>query len=132
MKVILLAAALLMLGAAAEPAKKVAADDAALAAAIDGRIAGKTSFCVDQSRLSGPQVINDRTILYRQSGKRIWISRLTDDCPWLNGDPILIVETYGVQLCRHDRFQVQPRSSPIASAYCFFGDFTPYDRPSNP
>ncbi len=121
-------AAMLTLGAAAASATTVPSDDAALATATAGRTAGKTSFCVNQTRLGGPQIINNRTIIYRQSGKRIWISRLTDNCPALQGDPILIVETYGTQLCRHDRFQVQQRSSPIASAYCFFGDFTPYDR----
>ncbi len=119
-------------GAANSATRDSAADERALAKAIDGRTAGKSSFCIDQSRLNGPEVIDQRTIVYRQSGRRIWVSRLNDSCPWLHGDPILVVYTYGTQLCRHDRFEVLQRGSPIPSGFCFFGDFTPYDRAPKP
>lgn len=105
------------------------ADDQALARALDGRIAGKAEHCIDQRRVTGPESFGDRTVLYRQSGRRVWINQLRDRCPFLSGDQIIVVETYGLQLCRHDRFAVYTRSSPIPSGYCYLGDFTPYDRP---
>ncbi len=78
--------------------------------------------------MNGPESFGDRTIVYRQSGRRIWVSKLRDGCPWLRGDRTLIVESFGTQVCHNDQFRVLPRGSAIASGSCFFGTFTPYDR----
>ncbi len=78
--------------------------------------------------MNGPESFGDRTIVYRQSGRRIWVSKLREGCPWLRGDRTLIVESFGTQVCQNDQFRVLPRGSLIASGSCFFGTFTPYDR----
>ena len=105
---------------------------AELSAALAGRTAGKAQNCIDQSRVQGPEAIGDRTVIYRQSGRRIWLSTLQSSCPALRGDRTLIVESYGLQICRQDRFQVLPRGSAIPLGFCYFGPFTPYDRDPAP
>lgn len=125
-------ATMLPLASAAATTAGVAEDDAAVARAIAGRTAGKPSLCIDQARLNGPEIINGRTIIYRQSGRRIWVSRLKEECRWLQGDPILVAQSSGSQLCRNDRFDVLQRNSPNPAGFCLFGDFVPYDRVDHP
>ena len=41
----------------------------------------------------------------------------------------MIVDVYGGQLCRNDRFRLVEPGLSIPSAYCRFSGFTPYDKP---
>ena len=127
-RLILAAASLSIAACATASTRDTSADDRQLAQAIDGRVAGKPQNCIEISRVQGPEAIGDRTVVYRQSGRRVWISHLQEACPALRGDRILIVRSFGNQICRLDRFDLVSRDSPIPSGFCFFGDFTPYDR----
>lgn len=99
-----------------------------LAKELAGRAPGKPVDCIDQSRLMGPVIIDERTILYRESGRRVWRNDLPGECRGLRPLSTLIVELYGSQLCRNDHFRTLEPGSTIPSAYCRFGSFTPYDR----
>lgn len=102
------------------------------AAAIDqllaGRVAGKPQDCVALSRIDGPQIIDHQTLLYTQSGRRVWRNDLPSACPGLHADDIVIVEAFGANLCRGDHFRTVSRSGSIPSAPCRLGIFTPYDK----
>lgn len=101
-----------------------------LARALEGRVAGTPVNCVSTSRLGGPQIIDNRTILYRESGRRVWRNDLPDDCPFLRDDRILVVELHGSSMCRNDTFSVLDRGGlRIPLGKCRLGQFTPYDRP---
>ncbi len=105
----------------------------ALTQAIAGRVAGKPENCVEQTRVNGPEPVDQRHILYRQSGKRIWINTLRGFCPPLVNDYLLVFDNqWGLQLCRNDRFQVATRNGGVSFAYCFLGTFTPYDKVEQP
>ncbi|MBN8813902.1 MAG: hypothetical protein J0J06_00480 [Sphingomonas sp.] len=97
---------------------------------LAGRVAGAPVDCVDQARIMGPDIIDNRTILYRQSLKRIWRNDLEGTCPGLRPTATLIVEVFGSQLCRNDRFRAQEPGSIIPGPYCRLGKFTPYDLPT--
>jgi hypothetical protein len=96
---------------------------------LAGRVAGAPVDCVDQSRLGGPDIIDNRTILYRQSLGRIWRNDLPAACPGLRPNTTLIVEIYGSQLCRNDHFRSRDPGSIIPGPICRLGKFTPYDLP---
>ena len=96
---------------------------------LAGRFPGAAVDCVDQSRLGGPDVIDNRTVLYRQSLKRIWRNDLPAACPGLRPNTTLIVEIYGNQLCSNDRIRAREPGSIIPGPYCRLGKFTPYDLP---
>lgn len=100
-----------------------------IARAIEGRVAGEPVDCVMASRLRGPQIVDSRTILYRESGRRLWRNDLPDNCPFLRPDRILIVELHGSNLCRNDLFSTLDRGSRIPAGKCRLGKFTPYDKP---
>lgn len=97
---------------------------AELADALEGRTAGPARKCVSLSRIDGPQIVGE-TLLYRD-GTRLWRTEAVDGCPSLRGDPIVIVEVHGGQLCRNDLFRTVDRGGSIPGPYCRFGDFTPY------
>lgn len=99
-----------------------------LAKALAGRVPGKPENCISNGRVNGPEVIDNRNILYRQSGARIWRNELTDSCPALRDNDILVIEIYGDQICKFDRFRVVNRNSGIPSGFCILGSFTPYDK----
>lgn len=101
-----------------------------LATALAGRVAGTPRNCVDRSRLSGPEQIGARELIYRENGSRLWRNTLTRACSAPRGDETLVVESYGGQICRDDRFQRVNRNSGFGSGYCYLGAFTPYDRPA--
>ena len=96
---------------------------------LAGRTAGKPEQCLDLSRINGPQIVDQRTILYTQSGKRIWRTGPVGKCPALRAPATLIVDVYANRLCRNDRFRVVEPGAIIPSAWCRFDAFTPYDKP---
>ncbi len=74
-----------------------------------------------------PEVIDDRTLLYRSAG-HVWRNTLPETCPSLRDDSILIVDRFGSQFCHDDRFRTIERGSIIPSGYCRLGDFVPYTK----
>ncbi|HVI99744.1 MAG TPA: DUF6491 family protein [Sphingomonas sp.] len=100
-----------------------------LAQALDGFAAtGKTSDCVQPRNVSGPQIIGNSTLLYREGGGRIWRNDLISSCPSLREGQTVIVEIKGGQLCRNDLFRTIEPGANIPSAYCRLGNFTEYKR----
>lgn len=96
---------------------------------LAGRVAGTAVRCIDIARIQGPTIVDADTILYRQSGKRIWRTGPVGSCPPLRPLATMIVDVYGGQLCRNDRFRLVEPGLSIPSASCRFRDFTPYDEP---
>lgn len=97
---------------------------------LAGRVAGTPQQCLSLTRVQGPAIVDDHTIVYRQNGRRLWVTHPVDDCPSLRpGFSTLIVDvTSGDQLCRNDRFRVRTPDSIIPGPFCRFDVFTPYDK----
>ncbi|KQN26885.1 hypothetical protein ASE86_06720 [Sphingomonas sp. Leaf33] len=117
---------LLALAGCAASAAGGHSDAAELADALKGRTAGAPQRCINASSLEAPRIIGE-TLVYRQGG-RLFVTRAEGGCPSLGGDPLLITEIYGGNLCRNDRFRTVPRGASIPGPYCRFGDFVPYSR----
>lgn len=95
---------------------------------LAGRVAGTPVDCIDLDTAQGPDIVDSTTILYRESGKRIWKVSPTDACPSLRPMSTMIVDVFGGRLCRNDRFRTVETGMSIPSASCRFGQFTPYDK----
>ena len=95
---------------------------------LEPRVAGPPAQCVDTSTtLSGP-VIADTDIITINAGKRIWRAKVRGQCAQIQPFNTLIVDRWGSQLCRNDRFRVVQQGMSIPSQWCFFDGFVPYDR----
>lgn len=96
---------------------------------LAGRVAGKPQQCIPLPRFDGPQIVDAHTILYRHTSRTIYRTGPVDGCPALRPLTTLIVEVYGGQLCRNDRFRVLEPGAAIPSATCRFDSFIPYEKP---
>jgi hypothetical protein len=113
-------------GSAALQASREAEAQRDLNDALKGRVAGKPQNCLPSpSSVNGPQIVDARTILYRD-GRRVWRNDLEGYCPSLDRYDILVVELHGSQICKNDLFRPIDPGSRIPGAYCRFGQFTPY------
>ncbi len=108
-------------------AETKAEDARLLARTLEGRVAGPAQDCIPTGFIDGPQVVGD-SLIYRQSGKRLWRSQVGDRCPFLRDDQIVVSILYGTQVCRNDRFRLIDRGSRIPSGDCTFAPFVPYDK----
>ncbi|WP_333573146.1 DUF6491 family protein [Sphingomonas sp.] len=132
MRFAIIAAAGLALAGCAQNAEYQAQRDAQarreLADALGDRVPGKPQDCINPGMTDGPQIIDTRTLIYRQ-GTRLYRNDLAADCPSLAPLTTVIVEMRGSQLCRNDQFRVLTPGTTIPSGYCRMGKFTPYTRP---
>lgn len=99
---------------------------------LAGRIAGEPVDCIALAANTSPQILENGTILYRETNRRVWRTQPVGVCPGLRPLDRLIVQVYGTQLCRNDQFQAQPVNSRIPGGICRFDRFTPYDLPPRP
>lgn len=94
---------------------------------LAGYVAGAPVNCITLSATNGPSIVDNHTILYTEgAGRRMWKTEPVGRCASLEPLTTLIVDVYGGQLCRNDRFRVLTPGMSIPSAYCRFSEFTPY------
>ena len=94
-----------------------------------GRVAGAPVRCLAASHAGNLQALDQRTLVYRESARRIWRNDLPDACPGLDDDAILVIELFGSGPCEGDRFHTVQRGSNIPGPSCRLGSFVPYDKP---
>ena len=100
----------------------VAAKDDPLA----GRTPGEAARCIDLLLATGPQITRTGSIIYRGTRKRLWVSTPIGACAALRPYSVLVIDRFGADLCRGDRFRVLDPPSTIPSATCQFGPFVPW------
>lgn len=118
--------ALILAGCASDRDAVESRDAERLRAELSMRVAGAAQTCI--STPIGPgslQAVDDRTLVSRQGGT-IWVNRLRATCPSLRPLSTIVIEVYGSQYCRNDRFRALRPGEIIPGPTCFLGDFTPY------
>ncbi len=127
---ILIAAAALSACAGSQYQEQIRAEgEKDLAEALDGYVAtGETEDCIDQKFASGPQIIGNTALLYRQTGGTIWRNDLIGSCPSLREGQTIIVEIKTGRLCRNDMFRTLDPGGTIPSGYCRMGPFKEYKK----
>lgn len=111
----------------AQRADREAATARDLSEALEGRVAGKARDCISTMSAVGPQIIGDRTLIYR-SGRTLWRNDLPDGCPGMNDGDFVVVQIQGSQLCRNTLFTPTSTGTKISGPSCRLGLFTPYTK----
>ena len=94
---------------------------------LAGRIAGSPERCISLNSQQGLYIADQNLILAQQTGRRIWRANTIGQCSMQSLDT-LIVDVYGSQVCRNDRFRVLRNGTSIPGPFCRFESFTPYDK----
>ena len=116
---------ILVAGCATTAADGPTREQRALAEDLEGRIAGPAQACVPARQAQSLQIVDQRTIAYRDFDT-VYVNRLDADCPTLRPFNVLVIETHGSQYCRGDRVRGQEPNSSIPGPFCLLRDFVPY------
>lgn len=120
-------------GCAAPPPGQVAAEQAKsqarLAQLLDGKSAGAPQSCLQSYRANDMIIIDDSTIVFRETPGRLWVMHPKSPCHLLSSGPYaLVTKTVGSGLCRGDIGQVFDTLSHATVGSCVMGDFVPYTK----
>lgn len=126
------AAALLMAGCTGsyEPKPLTEKQAATLDKALAGKVAGEKVSCINREPQTNLTVISNNVLLYRVSRKLVYKNELIGSCSGLSRGDIMIVRSFGSQLCRGDFTTTADRMTGMMSGACALGDFIPYRAPA--
>ena len=121
--------ALLLLAGCATVTQPASGPDPRLAAALEGRVAGRPQNCIRLDQATGNEIYRD-AILYRPSRRTFWLA----DAPGCgssrgHNDFILVQNVFGSQLCRGDIVRMVERAGGFGAGACAIRGFTPYTKP---
>ena len=103
---------------------------ARLAQLLAGKVAGRPQACLPSHRANDMAVIDDRTIVFRDSPGRVWLMHPLNECNLLSAGPYALVTRSSTSaLCRGEIAQVVDTMSGANVGSCVMGDFVPYVRP---
>ena len=91
--------------------------------ALAGKVAGEKQTCISRVPQTNLRVI---------SNKLVYKNELIGSCNGLTRGDIMIVRSFGSQMCRGDFTTTASPVSGITSGACALGDFIPYRTPKQP
>lgn len=98
---------------------------------LAGKVAGEPVNCIPLRLADNTIRVSDDIILYRVSKRLVYRNDLVSSCPGLaREDDIIILKTYGSQLCDSDILRLVDRTSGSPTGVCSLGKFTPYRSPA--
>lgn len=98
---------------------------------LAGKVAGEPVNCIPLTLADNAIRVSDDIILYRVSKRLVYRNDLANSCPGLGrDDDIIVVKTYGSQLCDSDIIQLVDRYNGFTKGACSLGQFTPYRTPA--
>ena len=85
--------------------------------------------CISRVPQTNLTVISNNVLLYRVSRKLVYKNELIGSCNGLTRGDIMIVRSFGSQMCRGDFTTTASPVSGMTSGACALGDFIPYRTP---
>ncbi|HVM36918.1 MAG TPA: hypothetical protein VM265_00810 [Sphingomicrobium sp.] len=114
--------------AVSEPQTRSARAETQLQQLLAGKVAGPPVSCLPNHRGNEMVVIDDNTLLFRQSGSLVYRAELEGSCSRL-GSGFYALKTNrfgGGGLCRGEIAEVVDVQNGFSVGSCAFGDFVPY------
>ena len=118
----------LAMGAPAAGSAATQSADARLEKALRGRVAGQPVSCIPLQQASSTEIIDGTAILYRV-GDTIYVNRPRGGAASLRNSDVLVVRSFGSQLCRPEIVNLVDRASRGLRGFVSLGDFVPYTKP---
>ena len=125
---LLAGAALSACAAAPQPGRSAQAENH-MRQLLAGQVAGRPASGLPSYRARDMIVIDDSTIAFRDGGRRVWVTNLSNACNNLgSGHYALVTRNFSSNMCRGDIAEVADLSTGMTVGSCVLGDFTPYER----
>jgi len=126
-----LAAATASCTTAPAPPSQTAQSRAHLEQLIAGKVAGQPLNCLPHYNADDMIVIDENTIAFRVSGRRVYVAHMNGPCANLGSSyTALVTNTTGSPgLCSGDIARVVDTANRITVGSCTFNEFTPYETP---
>ena len=112
-----------------EPKPLTPKQAAELDKALAGKVPGEKMSCISRVPQTNLTVISNNVLLYRVSRKLVYKNELIGSCNGLTRGDIMIVRSFGSQMCRGDFTTTASPVSGMTSGACALGDFIPYRTP---
>ena len=114
-----------------QPMARSAQAEAELGKLLAGKTAGKPVSCLQTWRSGNMVIIDDNTVLFRDTPARVYRNDFRGgSCNRLGtGSYALVTKTSGTSLCSGDIAQVVDVAHGFTVGSCVLGDFVPYERP---
>jgi hypothetical protein len=131
---LILSAALLVTACASSPQdeqrrlEREAAIDDVLSYKLDPAEYGDTKRCLSSMEFRSYRALDNRHLLFKGRGDRLWVNKLRARCPGLEPDSVLIVQRFGGnQFCSLDSFEATEWFGYAGrpGVRCILGDFQP-------
>jgi hypothetical protein len=119
----------LAVAAAPAAAAKPATGETGLARAIEGRVAGEPTDCIDLRDIRSSRIIADTAIVYEGAGNVLWVNRPRSGASSLDSWDVLVTNTHSPRLCSIDVVRLYDTSARMQTGFVFLGDFVPYRKP---
>jgi len=111
---------------------RTAKAEAKLQTALQGKVAGAPVSCLPPYRADDMTIIDDNTILFRDSSKRVYRNDPPGGCPPMgSGNYALVRRSINAQMCRGDIVSVVDVTNKINAGSCTLGSFIPYTAVAN-
>ncbi len=96
---------------------------------LAGKSAGTPLSCLPSWRSNNMVVIDDNTVVFRDTGSRVYVNNFRDGCSNLgSGWYSLVTRHTGSSLCSGEIAQVVDLGSGMTVGACSLGEFVPYTR----
>jgi len=101
--------------------------DQILAAPLGAEAYAKTERCLSTAQYDSVEILDDRHVLFKGIGKRVWLNELRSRCVGLDPRSTPVIRLRDSQLCDLDTFQGVDSTMGMwtrSSATCSLGKFT--------
>jgi hypothetical protein len=99
-----------------------------LAAALEGRVAGKPVDCISLRYIRSSEIIDRTAILYRTIDGRLYVNRPRSGQRSLKSSDILVTKTTSSEICSIDTVRLYDSGSRIENGFVRLGKFVPYNK----
>jgi hypothetical protein len=110
------------------PAMRSAQSQAQFQRFLAGKVAGPPVSCLPSTRANDMTVIDEDTVIFRQSSSHIYVGHMAGGCNMLGqpGYALLTKQVGSSGLCHGDIASVVDTHSGFTVGSCVIGDFIPY------
>lgn len=115
-------------GVATEPVRSAKAETRA-SQWLNGKLAGATRSCIPTREADQQRIIDERTILFRANGNKVYRNDIPGGCNGLDERSTLIRRTISPDICSGEIFEVRDAGTGFTYGACSFGEFTEYRTP---